>query len=129
MEIFSIGDEPPEDMPDELKRLLSKISETIKEFTETEGLTLADHPVDGMDDQVKADHLKVEALAKYMQSIRGIPADQNTDGNKLRYLAMQLYTVALRDGDCVHDNAPAEDLTDMADRLDGLDLLESEIGT
>ena len=128
MEIFRLRDEPPEDMPEDLKRLLEKITDTIKKFTEAEGLTLADHPVDGMEDHVKADHLRVEALAKHMQSIRGISASQNTDGNKLRYLAMQLYIVALEDGNCVHDNAPAEDLTHMADRLDELDLKESEIG-
>ncbi len=116
MRIFSFGKDDDEEIP-ELRQLLEGITELITKFEGSEG--------EVFDEETTADHKRVAHLAQYMDELDDY---RKTDGNKLRYLSMQKYRKALEAGRCVHDCEVADDLLGMADRLDELDLKESEIG-
>ncbi len=78
--------------------------------------------------QIKADHDQYDQLQDYMTKGKGTSISK-TDGYKLRAVALTVYAAAFSNGDCIHDNPMAEDILGMADRLDELDLKESEIGS
>ncbi len=121
MRIFSFGNDDEEELPEGLRKLLKSITELIANF---EGDDLDGEP---FDEETTADHKRVAHLATYMDELDD--EHRNTDGNKLRYLSMRKYRKALEEGKCVHDCEVADDLLGMADRLDELDLKESEIST
>ncbi len=120
MKIFSFrGKDDDEEIPEGLSELLEGITAMIQDFAD-------DEEEEPFSDEVKADHQKVSHLAVYMDELEDY---RSTDGNKLRYLAMNKYRQSLEAGNCVHDCEVADNLVAMADRLDELDLKESEIGT
>ena len=88
---FEFGKDDPEDLPDdmppEVKSLIQHIMEGGERVIGASLVDMSHGPVsDQLRDTVKADHERVDQLAKYMQALD--TEARNTDGNKLRHLAM-----------------------------------------
>ncbi len=132
MKIFSFGGSDDDDkLPKELEDLLEAIAGLVADSATINvagalGIIHGPDISDEQKDQILADHVRVEQLAIHMDRLDDDA--RNTDGNKLRYLAMEGYKKDILGDGCIHGNQVSEDLLEMADRLDELDLKESEIG-
>ncbi len=135
--IFSwgFGNNDDEDMevseveiPPEVEAAMEGLAETLANFImDREKFTHGD-VTDEERVQIKADHDQYDQLQDYMTKGKGTDVS-TTDGYKLRAVAMTVYAAMFDNGQCIHDNPMAEDILGMADRLDELDLKESEIGS
>ena len=115
-----------EKIPPEVEAAMEGLAEALTEF-----IIKKDHHGGDTDEEkakYKADHDRYDQLQEHMTKGKGTSTSK-TDGYKLRAVAMTVYAAAFANGECIHDNLMAEDILGMADRLDELDLKESEIGS
>ncbi len=114
------------EVPPEVEAAMEGLAEALTEFI----MKKDQHGADTDEDKAryKADHARYDELQAHMTENKGTSVSK-TDGYKLRAVALTVYAAAFASGLCIHDNPMAEDILGMADRLDELDLKESEIGS